>query len=150
MERGVILAKRIRVGNLYGICLPNGRFAFGRIMRDAGIAIYEHIGNDINDLPIHEKYQFIVGIYKSDINKDLIYIDHIPFEDEEQEWPPPSYIFDQIGGKYEIYHKGIITHSCFCECIGLEQTAVWHTNHIVDRILGDPKWGGKLECQRNE
>lgn len=139
------MAKRIRVGNLYGIPLPNGKFAFGRLMRDSRIAIFSHIGISINDLPKIENYQFIVGIYKSDINKDLIYIENIPFESEELEWPPPSYIYDQIGGSYEIYHKGIIKPSSKEQCIGLECTAVWHTNHIIDRIMGDEKWGGILK-----
>ena len=92
------MAKRIKIGNLYGIPLTNGKSAFGRLLRDAGIAIYRHIGIDINDLPINEDYQFIVGI--PDINKDLIYIDNIPFESEEHEWPPPSYIYDAIGNRY--------------------------------------------------
>lgn len=138
------MAKRIKVGNLYGIPLPNGKFAFGRLLRDAGIAIYKHIGNDIRNLPIKEDYKFIVGIYRSDINKDLIYIDNIPFESEELEWSPPSYIYDTIGNRYQIYHKGQITQSSKEKCLGLEQCAVWHTNHIIDRIMGEEKWGGVL------
>jgi hypothetical protein len=105
------LTKRIKVGNLYGISLPDGKVAFGRLMRDATIAIYSHIGNDINDLPKSEEYQFIVGIYKTDINKELIYIKNIPFVNEDQEWPPPSYIHDMISDKYKIYNKGEITPS---------------------------------------
>lgn len=139
------LTKRIKVGNMYGITLPNGKFAFGRIMRDAGIAVYSHIGNDITDLPITDEYQFIVGIYKTDINKDLIYIKNIPFETEENEWPPPCYIHDIISDKYEIYYKGEISPSFKERCVGLERAAVWHTNHIIDRVMGDDKWGGILE-----
>lgn len=140
-----MLAKRVKVGNLYGISLPNGKFAFGRIMRDAGIAIYNHIGNDITDLPINEQYQFIVGIYKPDINNDLIFIKNIPFENEEQEWPPPSYIHNMVSGEYEIYYKGEISPSSKKECIGLERAAVWHINHIIDRIIGDDRWGSILK-----
>jgi len=139
------MAKRIKVGNLYGMPLPNGKFAFGRIMQDAGIAIYSYIGTDVNDLPVNEEYQFIVGIYKTDIKKDLIYIKNIPFESEELEWPPPSYIYDVISGRYQIYHKGEVYSSCKEKCIGLEAAAVWHTNHIIDRIMGDDKWGGILK-----
>ncbi len=139
------MAKRIRVGNLYGIPLPNGKYAFGRIMQDAGIAIYEYIGDNIYDLPPNKNYQFIIGIYKTDINKDLIYLDYIPFENVEEEWPPPSYIYDVIGGGYDLYYKGVITPSTYEECKGKEATAIWHTYHIVDRILGDTKWGGILE-----
>jgi hypothetical protein len=144
------MAKRIKVGNLYGIPLPNGKLAFGRLMRDGGIAIYKHIGIDVIDVPAGEEYQFIVGIYKTDINKDLIYIKNIPFENEELEWPPPSYIYDSISEKYEIYHKGEIHPSCREKCIGLEATAAWHTHHIIDRIMGDDKWGGVLKSTDDE
>jgi hypothetical protein len=144
------MAKRIKVGSLYGIPLPNGKFAFGRIMRDAGIAIYSHIGVDINDIPTNKEYQFVVGIYKTDINKDLIYIKNIPFEREELEWPPPSYIYDVVSGKYEIYHKGEIHPSSKEKCIGLEAAAVWHTHHIIDRIMGYDKWRVILKSTDDE
>ncbi|MFL0246080.1 hypothetical protein [Candidatus Clostridium stratigraminis] len=53
------LIKRIKIGNIYGITLPNGKFAFGRLLRDAGIAVYSHIGNDITDLPINEEISLL-------------------------------------------------------------------------------------------
>ena len=139
------MAKRIKVGNLYGIHLPNGKVAFGRCMRESSIAIYNHIGYDINDLPKDEMFQFIVGIYQTDINKDLTYIDYLPFDSEEKEWPPDSYIYDVIDGGYSIYHRGEISPSSKEKCIGLEFTGAWHTYHIVDRIMGDDKWGGVLK-----
>lgn len=139
------MARRIRVGNLYGISLPNGKMSFGRLMRDGGLAIYNHIGNNIFDLPQNEQYQFIVSIFNADINRDLIYISNIPFATEELEWPPPSYICDAISHEYRIYHKGEISPSSKDKCIGLEQTAVWNSCHIIDRIMGDDKWGGILK-----
>ncbi|MFL0268078.1 hypothetical protein [Candidatus Clostridium radicumherbarum] len=137
------MAHRIRIGNLYGIPLPNSKFAFGRYMRDASIAIYKHIGNDISDIPKDEDYQFIVGIYTADINKDLILIDNLPFENKEHEWPPPTYILDKISGEYEIYYRGEINRASKDKCIDMEKASIWHTNHIIDRILGDNKWGTK-------
>lgn len=35
--------KRVKLGDVYAIPLPNGMYAFGRVMRDAGIAIYNII-----------------------------------------------------------------------------------------------------------
>ncbi|MDQ0975879.1 hypothetical protein QFZ31_005757 [Neobacillus niacini] len=43
--------KRIKIGDVYAIPLPNGKYAFGRIFKDAGIGIYKDIGESIEDTP---------------------------------------------------------------------------------------------------
>jgi len=55
---------RIRIGNVYAIPLPDRKFAFGRKLGEASIAIYKHIGESIKDTPQNEEYRFIVGVYK--------------------------------------------------------------------------------------
>jgi len=40
--------KKIRLGDVYAIPLPNGKFAFGRIFKDACLGIYKYIGNSIS------------------------------------------------------------------------------------------------------
>lgn len=76
--------RRIKLGDMYAIPLPNGKFAFGRRFKDAAIAIYKHTGETIEDVPLNEEYQFTVGIYdyvlKSD---DWPIITNRPFENEE-------------------------------------------------------------------
>ncbi|WP_222928522.1 Imm26 family immunity protein [Sutcliffiella horikoshii] len=56
--------KRIKIGDVYAIPLPNGKYAFGRIFKDAGIGIYKYIGESIEDISKEEEYQFIVGVYQ--------------------------------------------------------------------------------------
>jgi len=58
-----IKRKRLKIGDVYAIPLPNGKYAFGRKFKDAGIGIYRHIGDTITDVPQFEKYQFIFGVY---------------------------------------------------------------------------------------
>ncbi|MFF2874981.1 Imm26 family immunity protein [Gottfriedia sp. NPDC057991] len=137
------MVKRIRrkVGNIYVIPLPNGNYAFGRTFRDASIGIYNHIGMRIEDLPRVEDYQFIVGVYNDVLTSgEWPIVDYRPFETIEEEWPPPNCIVDSISGEFSIYHKSEIRKAFKEECEGLEIAAVWESEHIIDRIMGDEKW----------
>lgn len=133
--------RRIKLGDVYAIPLINGKFAFGRRFNDGAIAIYKHIGQSAEDIPLTEEYQFIVGVYdyvlKSD---DWPLITNRPFGNEDDAWPPPACIIDPLNGDYSIYYKGEIRPSRRSECEGLEVAAVWGAEHIVDRIMGDDKW----------
>ena len=133
--------KKVKLGDVFAIPLPNSKYAFGRRYRDASIGIYKHIGVDVNDLPQQEEYQFIVGVY-DDVLKSGKWpiVDNRPFKNEEEEWPPPYYMKDPITGKYSIYHKGQDRKSTEQECKGLEVAAVWEAEHIIDRIMGSDKW----------
>lgn len=133
--------KRIKIGDVYAIPLPNGKYAFGRKFKDAGIGIYKYIGVSIEDIPKDEEYQFIVGVYEYVLKSDAwTVIENRPFKNEEESWPPPACIIDSISGNYSIYHKGEIRRSTKSECEDLEIATVWADNHIIDRIMGDDKW----------
>ncbi|MEK4527032.1 hypothetical protein CXK86_13290 [Paenibacillus sp. BGI2013] len=133
--------KRIKLGDIYAIPLPNGKFAFGRRLKDASIAIYNVISDTIEEIPQEEEYQFIVGVYDDVLKSgDWPVVENRPFPNEEEAWPPPACIIDRISGGYEIYHLGEIRPSTREESEGLEIAAVWEAHHIVDRIMGDDKW----------
>ncbi|MEI5906914.1 Imm26 family immunity protein [Bacillus spongiae] len=133
--------RRIKVGNVYAIPLPNSNFAFGRRFKDSSIGIYEHIGEDIEDLPKEEKYDFIVGIYDDVLKSgDWPLVDNRSFRNEDDSWPPPTFIIDAISGEYSIYYKGDIQKASKEQCGGLERTAVWEGWLIIDRIMGNDSW----------
>jgi hypothetical protein len=133
--------RRVKLGDIYAIPLPNGMYAFGRVMRDAGIAIYKYIGSSVEDIPKTEEYQFIVGVYKDVLQGGAwTVVGNRPFNNEEESWPPKEYILDQINGSYRIYHKGEMIPSTQEECEGLEEATVWDAHHIIDRIMGEDKW----------
>ncbi|WP_340386428.1 Imm26 family immunity protein [Paenibacillus sp. FSL E2-0151] len=133
--------KRIKLGDIYAIPLPNGKFSFGRRLKDASIAIYNVISDTIEEIPQEEEYQFIVGVYDDVLKSgDWSVVENRPFPDEEEAWPPPACIIDKISGEYLIYHMGEIRPSNSEESEGLEIAAVWEAHHIVDRIMGDDKW----------
>lgn len=133
--------QRQKLGNVYAIPLPNGQFAFGRQFQEGAIAVYKHIGINIDDLPDNEDYQFIVGVYQKVLTCcKWPKVDYRPFEKEEDSWSPPEYIWDPFTGKYEMYYKGKRTPCTKAECKGLEPAAVWDDQHIIDRIMGIDKW----------
>ena len=133
--------QRVKIGNVYAIPLPNGKFGFGRFLQDGSLAVYQHIGDSAGDLPKFEEYQFIIGIEKDALTcGEWPIVDNRPFENEEESWSPPKYIWNINTGKYSKYHKGQITPSTKAECQGLEYTASWGSNHVIDRIMGDDTW----------
>lgn len=137
----IIKRKRIKLGDVYAIPLPSGKFAFGRRFLDASIAIYRHIGKNIDDIPKTEEYQFIVGVYDYVLKTgNWPIVDSRPFANIEEAEPPPACIIDSISGEYSIYYKGEIRDASKEECKDLEVAAVWEAEHIVDRIMGDDKW----------
>ena len=133
--------KKIKLGDVYAIPLPNGKYAFGRVLKDAGIAIYSYIGESKEDLPKTEDYQFIIGVYKDIlVSGQWDVVNNRPFDDEDEAWPPPQCMIDKISGKYSIYYKGEMRDASNFECEGLEIAAVWDVHHIIDRIMGENKW----------
>ncbi|QVK19508.1 hypothetical protein KHQ81_00160 [Mycoplasmatota bacterium] len=132
--------KKINLGDIFSIPLPNGKFAFARLFKENVIAVYKKTYTDIIKLPLSEDYQFIVGVYQ-DLLQDGIWkvVDNRPFESEEDAWVR-GFIKDPINGKYSMYYKGKIIPSTEEECKGLEQVAAWDRHHVVDRIMGDNKW----------
>jgi hypothetical protein len=143
MMRNHSKAKRIKpqVGDIFEIRLPDDRFAYGKVFRDASIGVYEKIFSSPAEPPINSSFAFIVGLY-DDILKSGMWpiVSHEPFGSVEAEWPPPACIKDVISGGYSIYHKGEIRASTAEECVGLEKAAVWDADHVIDRIMGGTKY----------
>jgi len=133
--------RRIKVGDVFAIPLPNTKYAFGKVFKDGGFGIYEHIGDNINDYRDKEEFQYNLSVYKDILTSDKWeVVDNRPFPTDEAAYPPPKYIRDPISGEYSIYYKGKIRKSNQAECEGLEVAAVWDEHHIIDRIMGDDKW----------
>jgi hypothetical protein len=130
-----------KLGDVIQIPLPNGMYAYGCIFKDTGLGIYKEISGSSNTPPKAEEYRYVIGFNRGAVESgEWPIVDHRPFPDEESAWPPPTYIKDVISGKYEIYHKGQIYPSTEKRCKGLERTAVWNANHIIDRLMGSDKW----------
>jgi hypothetical protein len=110
------------------------------VLEDAGVAFYAYRTSEPEQPPIGSRdYEFVVGVQYSSLRNWSV-VGRDPGCHEEDNWPPPSFIEDTISGGFELYYKGRITPSTEDECRGLERTAVWSDEQVVDRLMGDHKW----------
>jgi hypothetical protein len=130
--------RRPNVGDVVQIDLPGGRYASGRVLRDASIAIYGRVSDLPAEPPIGSRdYAFVVGVYDDAVSAWPV-VGHDPSRNADDDWPPPNVINDSITGEVSIYHKGVIRPASGEECEGLEPAAVWDSHHIIERITGPP------------
>lgn len=106
------------------------------------LAIYCGIYNDISELPDTVSYYRFICVYE-----DLLYdgkwkvVGHKGFKNADEAWAPPKCVIDKITGKGSIYYKGEIRSCSYDECKNLEIAAVWDRHHVIDMLMGNPKWG---------
>jgi hypothetical protein len=133
--------KKLKLGDVYCIPLPNGTFAFGRLFKESTLAIFKERTQKKDFTILNTEYECFVGVY-TDLLKDGEWsvVCNIPFEDEDEAWAPPRKIRDRISGGYSLYIKGKIVPSDEKTCKSLEPTAVWDRHHIVDRLMGNNIW----------
>lgn len=138
-----MVRKRVKPGDVFQIPLPDGRYAYGRVYDDASVGIYSRITEDPLLPPIGSRdFLFIVGIYSDILQKEhWKIIGHDAFAPDESSWPPPYFVRDMISGKYQIYHKGLFRAAEPGEVRGLEEAAVYDSDHIIDRILAERATG---------
>lgn len=126
-----------KVGAIIEMTLPDGRFAYGRVLRDGAVGFYRGIGSESQPPPIGSRdYQFVVGVYDDVLRSDkCLVIGEDPSSNEEEDWPPPQRIQDPISKRFSIYHKGAIRDATEAEASHLEPAAAWDYHHLVDRLL---------------
>ena len=134
---------KLQVGDVIQLALPSGRYAYGRVLRDASVAFYSEITAEPGVPPVGSRnYQFVVGVYDDALTSEGVsVVGHDPSQDPEDDWPPPSSIRDPISGAVRIYHHGRMRDATTEETEGLEPAAVWGLNHLTDRLMGLRKWG---------
>jgi hypothetical protein len=127
---------KVAVGDILRIPLPDGRYAFGRVLRDASVGIYRETTAASGTPPSATDYMFVVGVYDDVLASGRWpVVGHADFSNPEDEWPPPYCITDKITGRMSLYHKGQTRPASEAECRGREPAAVWDAHHIVERIL---------------
>jgi hypothetical protein len=133
--------KKPQIGDVYSIAIAPKLYAFGRYLNDGGLEIYSARASD-NVLPEDlGKVEFMAGIYLPSYKDGrIILVGRLDFKTEDESWPPPSYIHNYMNDTYSIYYKGTIAPSDRKHCLGLESTAIWSLDQLIDRINGDTKW----------
>lgn len=136
--------KKLKLGDIYEIKLPNGKKAYARLFREYTLAIYNGFYNEYSEVTNIESYFRHIGVYK-DVLTDGIWeiVGNRPFSDEEEAWAPPQVVVDATG-KGKMYYKGEIKTCFFDECKDLEVVSAWDRHHVVDMLMGDSKWDNTL------
>ena len=137
--------RRLKLGDIYEISLPNGMNAYGRLYKECTLAIYKKICNNVTELPRENDYRFFVGVYK-DLLQDEVWpvVDNRKFNSDEEAWAPPQCVIDAITKVGSLYYKGEIISCSYEECKDLEIVAAWDRNHVIDRIMGIDIWEKSL------
>ena len=134
---GGVSKRKAVPGDVCEVALGDGRFAYGRVLKDASIAVYRSISERPDTPPIGEReFLFMVGVY-DDVPGSAAapVVGHDPFSSEDEAWPPPQKVGDPITGRVRIYHHGEIQEAEDPAAASeLEKAAVWDLRHIVERI----------------
>jgi Immunity protein 26 len=127
---------RPAVGDVVEIALPDGTFAYGRVLKDACVAFYRERSTAGQQPPIGSRdFEFIVGVYDDALRRWSV-VGHDPSATDDENWPPPFQIEDVISGEHRIYERGETRPAIGDEWQGLERAAVSDERHVVDRLLG--------------
>ena len=127
-----------QVGDVIQFTLPNGCYAYGRVLNDASVAFYNETTTKPSLPPTGSRdYQFVVGVYADVLNSEEVpVVGHDPSQGPEDDWPPPYRVRDPILGAMKIYHHGLMRNAAPEECVELEPAAVWDYSHLIDRLMG--------------
>lgn len=127
-----------KIGDVVQITLPSGKYAYGRVLRDASVAFYRTITEQPGEPPVGSReYQFVVAVYDDVLESDKApVVGHDPSQSAEDEWPPPYCVRDPITRRLKLYHKGDMRAATEEECLGVEPAAVWDLHHLIDRLAG--------------
>lgn len=145
-----IRKRRLKLGDIYEIQLPNGMNAYGRLFKECTLAIYDIRCKDVSELPETEMYQCYVAVYK-DLLQDGEWkvVGNRKFASEDDAWAPPKCVIDGITKIGSLYYKGIITPCSYDECKDLEIVAVWDRHHLIDRLMGNDVWEKSMGRPQN-
>jgi len=122
------------------VALPNGNYAYGRLLTSPYIAFYDLQTNNasmdlqaICQLPV----LFVIAVHLSGLGRvgwDLI--GNVPLEPALRK-PVENFIQDSADftNCRIIDDQGNVRAAHVSECVGLERAAVWEPEHVEERIM---------------
>ncbi len=125
--------RRPRVGAVVQVALPDGRYAYGRVLEDAAIGFYRARTAEPGTPPIGSRdYEFVVGITDEALREWPV-VGQDPGRDPDDDWPPPRYV-ENPPGSYRIYERGALRPASREQVRGLEPQGVYAARHVIDRL----------------
>jgi len=135
---GAVPKRQPSPGSVIQVPLPDGRFAYGRVYRDATVCFYRYVTRLPGEPPIGLRdFAFCVGVY-DDVaaSWEVVGVDGFS-PDEDNGWPPASGVKDPISGSWQVYHRGVMRAATEDEARDLEPAAVWDRHHILPRLAAE-------------
>ena len=128
--------RRPKPGTVIQVPIPDGRYAYGRVYRDATVCFYTRKSDGPGAPPVGERdFVFCVGVY-DDALRNWQPVGFDPFDDSDDDgWPPPCSVRDPITGMVRLYHRGEIYEATDDQVAELEPAAVWDEDQIVRRLM---------------
>jgi hypothetical protein len=132
---GAVSKRRPSPGPVIQVPLPDGRYAYGRVYRDATVCFYRCATRLPGEPPLGLRdFAFCVGVYDDVIASwEVVGVDGFS-PDEDNGWPPASGVKDPISGSWQIYHRGAMRAAGEDEARDLEPAAVWDERHLLPRL----------------
>ena len=133
--------RKVQVGDIYAIPLSNDTYAFARVHYDGVLGFYKQRKISKADFDMGDEYDFFTDVYDYILEDEIwTFMTNIPFETEEDSYPPDRCVVDALTGELSLYHLGEIIEAPYEMCKDLEVVAVWDEIQIVDRLMGDDSW----------
>ncbi len=132
---GAVSKRRPSPGSVIQVPLPDGRFAYARVYRDATVCFYRYATRLPGEPPLGLRdFAFCVGVYDDVVASwEVVGVDSFS-PDEDNGWPPASGVKDPISGSWRIYHRGAMRAATEDEARDLEPAAVWDEHHLLPRL----------------
>ncbi|WP_157447652.1 hypothetical protein [Chthoniobacter flavus] len=130
----------LKPGDAVAIPLVNGKWAFGRVFRAATLGIFQCLSTFLvpPDKLLGTPIAFHVGFYcmpKQKPDFDWVYLGCVPFESDEEAWPPPQYSEDVASpGHFHLHYKGKISPAGDQQIRGLERHVMSSPGSIRKRV----------------
>ena len=129
--------KRIKEGDVVSVALPNGKFGFGRVLKNPLMAFYDFVSDTLPDasVVIERPVAFKIWVMnKATSSGRWPVIGHVPLNDELLK-PVTFAKQDSISKELSTYVDGRETRASLDDCRGLENAAVWSVEHVEERLL---------------
>ena len=144
-----------REGHVFSIRLKDGRYAFGRVLKNPLCAFYVRVSDQILDVdeiakdPIGFKVWVVDSAFKQP-NWRIIGFRGLEPELRERVW---FFKEDPISKALSLYSQGEERPASERECENVERAAVWSAGHIEDRLIRyfngtQDKWHESMKLKR--
>jgi hypothetical protein len=130
--------QKAKIGDIIAIPIYPENFVFGRLLEDASIEVFSRISESPNmpdDLTL-SKVILSAGFFDKKIKAgEWQVVGRIDFASEDEKWPPPSLIIDDISpDNVQIYHKGEIRSATKSEAHGLEEQFMYKPEQLIEEV----------------